>query len=117
MPKETEDRETEQWNTECTSGSVYNLTCEDAKADPAVIEGTLFFSDFSFHALIDPGATHSFVSHALVDGLKLTPRELGYQMIIATPMGKTLETVIGCQGCMLDIGGENLKIDLAILDI
>jgi len=98
-------------------GRVYNLTCEDAEADPAVIEGTLFFSDVPVHVLIDPGATHSFVSHASVVGLKLAPKELGYQMTIATPMGKTLETAIGCQGCLFKMGEENLKIDLVVLDI
>ena len=85
---------------------MYNLTCEDTEANLAVIEGTLFFSDVPVHALIDPGATHSFVSHASVDGLKLTPRELGYQMTIATPMGKTLETAIGYQ---FEMGGEISK--------
>ena len=38
-------------------------------------------------------------------------------MVIATPMGTTLEIAVGCQGCNFNIGGENLKIDLAILDI
>ncbi|XP_052172232.1 uncharacterized protein LOC127788161 [Diospyros lotus] len=96
---------------------VYNLTCEDAEADPAVIEGTLFFSNTPVHALIDPGATHSFVSHASVEGLKLEPRELGYQMVIATPMGSTLRTTVGCRGCIFNMGGENFKIDLVVLDI
>ncbi|XP_052197341.1 uncharacterized protein LOC127804509 [Diospyros lotus] len=69
------------------------------------------------HALIDPGATHSFVSHALVESLKLEPKELGYQMVIATPMGSTLGTAIGCLGCIFNMGGESLKIDLVVLDI
>ncbi|XP_052197382.1 uncharacterized protein LOC127804547 [Diospyros lotus] len=98
-------------------GRVYNLTCEDAEADPAIIEGTLFFSNTLVHALIDPGATHSFVSHASVEGLKLEPRELGYQMVIATPMGSTLRTTVGCHGCIFNMGGENFKIDLVVLDI
>jgi len=38
-------------------------------------------------------------------------------MVIATPMGMTQETMIGCQGCIFNMGGENLKIDLVILDI
>ncbi|XP_052172224.1 uncharacterized protein LOC127788153 [Diospyros lotus] len=94
---------------------VYNLTCEDAKADPIVIEGTLFFSNIPVHALIDLGATHSFVSHASIESLKLELRELGYQMIIATPMGLTLEIAVGCQGCNME--GERFKINLAVLDI
>ncbi|XP_052198307.1 uncharacterized protein LOC127805570 [Diospyros lotus] len=77
-------------------GRVYNLTCEDAEADPTVIKGTLFFSNIPVHALIDPGATHSFVSHASIESLKLEPRKLGYQMLIASPMGLTLEIAVGC---------------------
>ena len=98
-------------------GCVYNLTCDDSKTDPAIIEGTLFFSDFPVYALIDLGATHSFVPYALVGNLKLELRELGYQMVIATPMGTTLETAVGCQECIFSVGGENLRIDLAVLDI
>jgi len=98
-------------------GHVYNLTCKDAETDLAFIKGTLFFSNILVHALIDLGATHSFVLHASVDSLKLEPRKLGYQMVIATPMGTTQETVIGCQVSIFNMGGLNLKIDLAILDI
>ncbi|XP_052187706.1 uncharacterized protein LOC127798285 [Diospyros lotus] len=98
-------------------GRVYNLTCEDAEADPAVIEGTLFFSNIPAHALIDPGATHSFVSHASLEGLKLEPKELGYQMVIATPMGSTLRTAVGCRECIFSMGSESFKIDLVVLDI
>ena len=74
---------------------MHNLTCEDEETGLTVIEGTLLFLDVPVHALIDPGATHSFVSHASVDSLKLEPRKLGYQMVIVTPMGTTQETVIG----------------------
>jgi len=38
-------------------------------------------------------------------------------MVIATSMGATLETAISCQGCIFNMGGENLKIDLVVLDI
>ena len=38
-------------------------------------------------------------------------------MVIATPMGTTQETLIGCQRCIFNMGEENLKIDLAVLDI
>ena len=96
---------------------MYNLTCEDVETNPTVIEGTLFFLDIPMHVLIDPGATHSFISHASVGSLKLEPRELGYQMVIAASVGTTLEIVIGCQGCIFSMGGENLKIDLPVLDI
>jgi len=70
-------------------GRVYNLTCDDSETYPAVIEAILFLSDILVHALINPGATHLFVSHASVDSLKLEPRKLGYQMVIATLMGTT----------------------------
>jgi len=83
---------------------VHNLTCEDEETGLTVIEGTLLFLDVPVHALIDPGATYSFVSHALVDNLKLEPRRLGYQIVIPSPMGATLETAIGCQGCIFNMG-------------
>ena len=98
-------------------GHVYNLTCEDAEADPAVIEGTLFFSDTPIHALIDPGSTHSFISYAMACSLKFEQEKLGCQMIIATLMGTTIETIMGCRECNLKLGGEDFRMDLALLEI
>ena len=50
---------------------VYNLTKEDIEANSSVIQGTLFILDTLVHALIDPGSTHSFISHALAGNLRV----------------------------------------------
>jgi len=37
----------------------------DTVRDLAIIQGTMFTSSFPIHVLIDSGASHSFISHAL----------------------------------------------------
>ena len=46
-------------------GRVFNLTRQDSAENPAVIQGTMFISGFPMHVLVDSGASHSFISHAL----------------------------------------------------
>ena len=38
-------------------------------------------------------------------------------MIVATFMGITIEMAIGCCGCNLKLGGEDFRMDLALLEI
>lgn len=76
-------------------GRVFNLTHQDTAEDPTVIQGTMFISSFPMHVLIDSGASHSFISHALSKILGKKPENLKCRMIVATPMGKSLETSSG----------------------
>ena len=69
---------------------VYNLTKEDIEANPSVIQGTLFILDTLVHALIDPGSTHSFISHALAGNLRVETESMGCLMVISTPMGRSM---------------------------
>ena len=58
-----------------TTGRVFNLSKMDALTDPQVIEGTLLVQDTYMQALMDLGATHSFISYAAVECTKLNTKE------------------------------------------
>ena len=69
-------------------GRIYNLILEDVGSDLAVIQGMLYILEIPMHALIDPGSTYSFMSHALDGSLGVKTKPMGCSMFISTPMGK-----------------------------
>ena len=84
-------------------GRVYNLTKEDAEANPAVIQGTLFILDTPVHALTDPGSTHSFISHALARNLRVETESMGCLMVISTRMGKSMKSSEMVKECKVSL--------------
>ena len=61
------------------------MTSQEALATPDVVTGTLSIFGDDAHLLIDPGATHSFISHEYVTRDEATPVPLGFGLEIATP--------------------------------
>jgi hypothetical protein len=47
------------------------MTQEDVGAMPDVVAGTLRLGLIQVYALIDPGASHSFVAHRIISNLML----------------------------------------------
>ena len=56
---------------------VFVFTCQEAEAAPEVIRGKISLFDFEVYALIDPGATHSFIASDTASRLPLKPWVLG----------------------------------------
>ena len=67
------------------------MTSQEAHATPDVVTGTLynFFGDDA-RVFIDPGVTHSFISHEFVARVGMTPVPLGCGLEIATATGESL---------------------------
>ncbi|XP_027905848.1 uncharacterized protein LOC114165410 [Vigna unguiculata] len=55
------------------------------------------------------GATHSFVSNECVRRLGLVMRELGCELIVATPTSGKVSTTPICVGCPLEVAGHRFK--------
>ena len=66
-------------------GKVYAMTSQEALATPDVVTGTLSIFGDDARVLIDPGATHSFISREYVTRVGATPVPLGCGLEIATP--------------------------------
>ena len=68
------------------------------------------------HVLVDSGASHSFISHALAKILGEEPENLSHRMIVATPMGKSLETSLGYKNKKIQIEETEFLVDLILLE-
>ena len=60
-----------------TRGKVYAMTRQEAHATPDVVTGILSIFGDDARVLIDPGATHSFISRGYVARVGMTPVPLG----------------------------------------
>ncbi|XP_030470573.2 uncharacterized protein LOC115688788 [Syzygium oleosum] len=96
-------------------GRIYALTQEDDENSNAVITSTIFLNNRAAYALIDTGATHSFVSSQFVRLAKLEMKPLKNALSVSTPMKNEVQTTLGCQGCKIIIGGLADIINLAVL--
>ncbi|XP_052179889.1 uncharacterized protein LOC127793145 [Diospyros lotus] len=103
-------------NARVQQGRVFHLTRQDTAEDPAVIEGTMLLYGIPMHALIDSGASHSFISHAFAKVLGDKPESLNCRMIVATPMGKSLETSSGYKDRKIRIEEVEFLVDLILLE-
>ena len=66
------------------------MTSQEAQATPDVVTGTLSIFGDDARVLIDPRATHSFISREYVARVGMTLVPLGYSLEIATPTGESL---------------------------
>ncbi|XP_052171537.1 uncharacterized protein LOC127787518 [Diospyros lotus] len=103
-------------NARVQQGKVFHLTRQDAVEDPAVIEGIMSTSGILMHVLIDSGVSHSFISYACVEVLGEKSKNLNCRMIVATPMGKSLETTSGYKNRKIQIGEVEFLVDLILLE-
>ena len=98
-------------------GRVYAMTSHEALATPDVVIGTLSILGDDARVLIDPGATHSFISREYVTRVKATPVPLGCGLEIATPTGESLWPSQMLKGSLFSIEGQDMEADLIIIDL
>jgi len=65
--------------------------------------------------LFDLGATHSFVSNECVRRLGLTMRELGCELLVATPASGEVSITSMCVGCPMEVAGRRFRLNLICL--
>ena len=87
------------------SGRVYAMTSQEAQATPDVVTGTLSIFGDDARVLIDPGATHSFISREYVSRVGITPIHLECGLEIATPIGESLWPSQMLKGSLFSIEG------------
>ena len=67
--------------------------------------------------LIDPGATHSFISASLVYLLGLSTSLLQFDMLVSTPIRKSFLDTRVVKDDNIVIGGRELHVDLILLKL
>ena len=65
--------------------------------------------------LFDSGASRSFMSTSFASILDLEITPLSCPLLVETPMDGMMETKWGCSGCVLNVGGYEVVIDLVLL--
>ena len=98
-------------------GRVYAITSQEAQDTPDVVTGTLSILGDDARVLIDPGATHSFISREYVARVGTTPVPLSCCLEIATPTGESLWPNKMLKGSLFSIEGQDMEADLILIDL
>jgi hypothetical protein len=93
------------------------MTHEDVGVVPDVMVGTLQLDTMQVYALIDPGASHSFVAYRTVNNLHVLSSKLGVGVTVSTPLGENIHIDDIYRGVKLYIGGLELRVDLIPLEL
>ena len=93
------------------------MTSQEALATPDVVTGTLSIFGDDARVLVDPGATHSFISSEYVTRVEATPVPLGCGLEIATPIGESLWPSQMLKGSLFSIEGQDMEVDLIVIDL
>ena len=93
------------------------MTSQEAQATPDVVTGTLSIFGDNARVLIDPGATHSFISREYVARVGMTPVPLECGLEIATPTGESLWPSQMLKGSLFSIENQNMEADLILIDL
>ncbi|CAL1388171.1 unnamed protein product [Linum trigynum] len=95
----------------------FAMTRTGANVSPEVVTGMVLIHDKPIYALIDPGSTHSFVSHKFSQRMHARPELLSSNIFVKTPVGDTIVVNHVYVGCPMIVSGVTLLADLMILPI
>ena len=98
-------------------GRVYAMTSQEAQATPDVVTCTLSIFGGDARVLVDPGATHSFISREYVARVGMTPVPLECGLEIATPTGESLWPSQMLKGSLFSIESQDMEADLILIDL
>ncbi|XP_058782496.1 uncharacterized protein LOC131656981, partial [Vicia villosa] len=98
-------------------GKVFALSGSETTPDDRLIKGTCFIHGTPLIAIIDTGATHSFISLDCAKRLNLEISDIHGSMIIDTPASGSVTTSFACLNCPIDIFGREFGMDLVCLPL
>ena len=94
---------------------VYAIPRQEAVVAPEVVTGKLLVSHVKACVLIDPGATHSFITPTFASRIHTYIKPLDYDLHVSTPLGELLKVNSVCRDCMVQIDGVELCADLLLM--
>ena len=97
---------------------MYALTQGEAKAGISqVVVGQISIAHTSVYALIDSGASHSFVSAMFVKKFDMEPILLGEACVFSLPSRETLTLQFSFKKVPDKVAGRELLVDLIVLEM
>ena len=100
-----------------TQARVFSVTQQEADASPDVITGMISVYDHDAYALVDPGATHSFISIPFTERHQIESQPIDGRMVVSVPNGDTMITERIVPGSRLVIQNKDFPADLIMLGI
>ena len=100
-----------------TQARIYAVTQQDAETAPDVVTGIISLFDLNAQVLIDPGATHSFISTEFAARLKMALEPSDCNMIISLPTGESLIADKVYLGSKVSIAGKEFEANLILLGL
>ena len=96
---------------------MFAMTRQEAAEAPDVIAGKVLLFDNEVYALIDPGATHSFIASNIALSLHVMPGLLNEQLRVRTPLGESLAVGTIYKDCIVRIDTGEFPVDLIVLPL
>ena len=79
-----------------------------------MIRGKISLFDLDIYALIDLGATHSFIASTTASRLPITPGVLGTDLTVSTPLGDCIIVHTVYRDCPLQINRVDFPTNLIV---
>ena len=100
-----------------TQARVFSVTKQEADASPDVITGMISIYDHDAYALVDPGATHSFISVPFTEKHQIESQPIDGRMVVSVPNGDIMISERIVPGSRLVIQNKDFLADLIVLGI
>ena len=100
-----------------TQARVFSVTQQEADASSDVITGMILVYDHDAYALVDPGATHSFISVPFTERHQIESQPIDGRMVVSVPNGDTMISERIVPGSRLVIQNKDFPTDLIVLGI
>ena len=100
-----------------TQARVFSVTQQEADASPDVITGMISVYDHDAYALVDPGATHSFISVPFTERHQIESQPIDGRMVVSVPNGDTMISEKIVPGSRLVIQNKDFPAYLIVLCI
>ena len=100
-----------------TQARVFSVTQQEADASPDVITGMILVYDHDAYALVDPEATHSFISVPFTKRHQIESQHIDGRMVVSVPNGDPMISRRIVLGSRLVIQNKDFPADLIVLGI
>ena len=94
---------------------MFALKHDEVEASDNIVEGTISVHGHPARALMDSGASHSFVSESFASILSQTVQPVEADMAVVTPGGDELQSSQCFSEVAVEVSGRCLPVDLRVL--